>query len=76
MHMDEFKVELINLLNQFMDEKEVNEKWGITIEFIADGMIKSINDSARLGHIARNLPESVGKELDKLAEQMRENGDL
>lgn len=56
MKNDGFKKQLIKLLRYNLNHEELKEKFGCSLEFIANGMIDSIAESLRLSHLAKKLP--------------------
>lgn len=57
---DEFKRDLIEFLKNRINHSELRDKFGCSIDFIAEGMIDSISTSIRISSIAKRM----GKEMD------------
>ncbi|AUS00557.1 hypothetical protein NVP1276O_64 [Vibrio phage 1.276.O._10N.286.54.E4] len=55
--MEEFKKELIDLLEKSINTDELKSNHGCAVEFIAEGMIDSIATSLRLASIAKEIPK-------------------
>ncbi|AUS01770.1 coil containing protein [Vibrio phage 1.291.O._10N.286.55.F6] len=54
--MNEFKKQLVDLLEKNINTQELNDNFGCSTEFIAQGMIDSISESLRLAELAKRLP--------------------
>lgn len=56
---DEFKCDLIKFLEKRINHSELRDKFGCSIEFIAEGMIDSISTSIRLSSIAKRMDKET-----------------
>lgn len=57
--MDNFKDDLISFLMERINHNDLREKFGCSVDFIAEGMIQSISTSIRIASAAKRMGKDV-----------------